>query len=271
MTDGLWPSTDGISVTLDDGLLVCVIDRPDRGNALRTQDTVVLADALDRVSATGEARAVLLRAEGRHFCTGAELSGDQPDQKPPTGHLRRDLAAGFHRLLASIWHCRVPVVTAVGGRADGAGLHIATAAHLIVAGRSARFSEPFALRGFSTDSGGTWLLPRRVGLTRATRMLLTGDPVAAEEAEAWGLVSMVVDDEALEKTARELARKLAAGPTLALSLINELLDRHGSGPVSLETAMREEALAVELSVRSDDFKEGIRAFLGKRPPNFTGR
>jgi 2-(1,2-epoxy-1,2-dihydrophenyl)acetyl-CoA isomerase len=266
-----WPHTDGLSVQLDGDVLVCTINRPERGNALRHADMVAMAASFDRVSAEREARAVLLGSQGRHFCTGADLTpGSRSEERPPTGHLRQGLAAGAHRLIQSIWDCRVPVVVAIQGRADGLGCHLVAAADFAVASRSARFSEPFTARGFSADSGGTWLLTRRVGLTRAAMLLLRGQSLDGETALAWGLVTELVDDDELETVAINRAAELATGPTLAFSLTNELLKRHAEPGVSLATALKAEAMAVELSVRSDDFKEGMRAFAERRSPMFTG-
>ena len=273
--------TDGVATANDGEVLVCTISRPDRGNSLRHQDTAALADALEAVSRDGGARAVLLRSEGRNFCAGADLTGTAvggPNKpagtsrgKPAAGHLRQQLEAGAHRLILAVWQCRVPVVAAVQGRAAGLGCNLAAACDLVVAGRSASFSEPFVRLGFSVDSAGSWLLSRRIGLTRAAAMLLRGIVLDASQAEGWGLVAEVVDDAELEKTAAELAAELAAGPTLALSLTKGLLQRHSGSGVGLAEALAEEAMAVELSVRSDDFKEGMLAFGEKRPPHFTGR
>jgi 2-(1,2-epoxy-1,2-dihydrophenyl)acetyl-CoA isomerase len=265
-------SEAGLRTEVDGDVLVCTIDRPDRGNALRHEEMVALADAVEEVSAEGGPRAVLLRSEGRHFCTGADIGGPGGDEgKPATGHLRRRLAAGAHRMVLAVWECRVPVVAAVHGRADGLGCNLAAAADIAIAGRSATFSEPFVRRGFSVDSGGSWLLTRRVGLTRATAMLLHGESVGTELAQQWGLAAEVVDDDDLDAVARTQAAELASGATLALSLTKGLLKRHAGAGVGLWEAMEEEAMAVELSIRSDDFKEGMRAFLQKRPPEFKGR
>jgi 2-(1,2-epoxy-1,2-dihydrophenyl)acetyl-CoA isomerase len=266
-----WPETDGIRFRADGDVLVCTIDRQPRGNSLRQEDIVALADVLEHVTRGGGPRAVLLRSEGRQFCTGADLGrGPGDGRRPDTGHLRRALAAGAHRLIIATWECAVPVVVCVQGRADGLGCHLAAAADIIVAGRSAMFSEPFVLRGFSADSGGTWLLQRRIGLTRAARMLMLGSPIGAAEAEAWGLVSELVDDHDLDRAAADRAAQLAAGATLALSLTKALVKRHAADGISLRAAMEDEAMAVELSIRADDFKEGMQAFAAKRPPEFKG-
>jgi 2-(1,2-epoxy-1,2-dihydrophenyl)acetyl-CoA isomerase len=175
---------------------------------------------------------VLLRSVGKNFCAGADLAGSDGTGrgKPATGHMRQHLAAGAHGLILAVWHCRVPVIAAVQGRAAGLGCNLAAACDLVVAARSASFSEPFGHLGFSVDSGGSWLLPRRIGLTRAAVMLFRGTVVDATQAEEWGLVTEVVDDAALDKTAADLATELAAGPTLALSLTKGLLHRYaGTG------------------------------------------
>lgn len=261
--------SDGVRCEADGPVLVVTIDRPERGGALRTVDMTDLAAAF--AFPPDGTQAILLRSDGRHFCTGADLStAAERSVKPPTGHMRDALARGAHALIRAVWECPVPVVVAVNGRADGLGCHLAQAADLVVCGRRASFSEPFALRGFSVDSGGSWLLTRRIGLARATRMLFLGESVDADTAAAWGLCAEVVADEDLDDRVRSIASSLAAGATLALSLTKRLLRSHASG-VDLWPAMESEALAVELSIRSNDFKEGLRAFGERRSPQFTGR
>lgn len=260
---------DGIRCDANGGVLVVTIDRPDRGGSLRAGDMVDLGAAF--ASPPDGTRAILLRSEGRHFCTGADLSNAADrNGKPPTGHMRATLAEGAHALVRAVWDCPVPVVVAVQGRADGLGCHLAQAGDLVICGEGASFSEPFALRGFSVDSGGSWLLTRRIGLARATRMLMLGESVDADTAAAWGLCAEVVADADVDGRARAIASTLATGATLALSLTKRLLRSHAGG-VDLWPAMEAESLAVELSIRSEDFKEGLRAFGERRSPQFTGR
>lgn len=259
---------------VSDGVLTLTINRADRGNALDGPTTARFIATIDELAADpGDVRAVLVRGAGKHFCTGADIGGaaERPKdgQKPASGHLVRMLAAGPHRLIEALWDLRLPVVAELTGRSSGMGLHLALACDYAIAARSATLSEPFAERGFNVDSGGSWLLPRLVGLTRAKHLLYSAEPIDAETAAAWGLVFEVVDDDAVADRAREAAAKLAAGPTIALGEIKRLLHRNLDS--SLPLALEREASSIELTTRSGDFKEGMRAFVERRPPEFTGR
>jgi 2-(1,2-epoxy-1,2-dihydrophenyl)acetyl-CoA isomerase len=151
----------------------------------------------------------------------------------------------------------------------GIGLHLAAAADFVVAGSDALFAEPFCKRGFSVDSGGTFLLPRLIGLQRSKELMIRGTEITAETALDWGLVGQVVEPDRLDAVATDLARELAGGPTYSLGMTKRLVN---DGPGTLSDALSAETTAVELTIRSDDFKEGIRAFLdGRRTPHFTGR
>jgi 2-(1,2-epoxy-1,2-dihydrophenyl)acetyl-CoA isomerase len=257
------------TVEREAGIAVITIDNPTHGNAVSRAGAVEMAEALDEISlGTGDVRAVLLRSTGRHFCTGADISGARTDDKPITGHMVRSLTSSHHRLIGALFDCRVPVVAAVHGATIAFGLHLALVADFIVAGRSARFQELFSERGFSVDSGGSWLLPRFVGLTRAKQLLYTGEAIDAATALSWGLVAEVVDDDALDDAARRRVALLASRPTQAIAATKRLL--HDSAGLDLERAMHAEAMAVELTIRGNDFKEGMTAFVDKRPPEFTG-
>ncbi len=172
------------------------IDRPERGNALDGVTIDALLGVLgDLATDPGEVRAVVLRGEGRHFCTGADIGGGgDGGARASIGHIARGLSTGPHLLVQRLWDCRLPVVVELTGRTSGLGLHVALTGDWTVAGESATFAEPFSDRGFNVDSGGSWLLPRLVGLTRAKRMLYTAEVVDAATAIEWGLVSQVVAD-----------------------------------------------------------------------------
>jgi 2-(1,2-epoxy-1,2-dihydrophenyl)acetyl-CoA isomerase len=254
----------------DGDVVVITLDKPHVGNALSRDGAVDMAAVMDDASnGAGDVRAVLLRGEGRHFCTGADITGarDRGD-KPVLGHMVRGLERSHHRLVGAVFGCRIPVVAAVQGAAMGFGLHLALAADFVVAGGGARFKEPFTDRGFSVDSGGSWLLPRLIGLTRAKRMLYLAEQLDAVTALEWGLISEVVADADLDGTGRARARELATRPTQALAATKRLL--HESQGINLEQSMHAEAMAVELTIRGNDFKEGMSAFVDKRPPTFTG-
>lgn len=257
------------TVERDGAILTVTLDNPKVGNALSATGAAAMAAVFDDASnGEGDVRAVLLRSEGKHFCTGADISGRGSGEKPVNGHMVRRLARSHHRLVGTVFGCRVPVVAAVNGAAIGFGLHLALAADFTIAGEQAAFAEPFTDRGFCVDSGGSWLLPRLVGLTRAKRLLYLGERLDAPTALAWGLIAEVVPDGELEEVAHDRATALAGRPTQALAATKRLL--HDGYGADLEQAMHAESMAVELTLRSHDFKEGMRAFAENRPPEFTG-
>lgn len=265
-----------VLVEREEGVLTLSINRPERGNALDDDAIRRLIEALSAVTAEpGDVRAVVLRSEGKHFCTGADIGGTPRNtegaagSRPTVGHMVRSLAAGPHRLVQVLWDCPLPVVAELTGRTSGLGLHVALACDVTIAAASASFAEPFGDRGFNVDSGGSWLLSRFVGLTRAKRMLYSAEPVDAATAVEWGLVAEVVHDDELPARVRAVAGDLAGRATFALSSMKTLLHRGLDG--TLGEALEREAAAIELSIRSDDFKEGMRAFAERRPPRFSGR
>ncbi len=259
--------SDEFRVERTGAFTVVTLQRPQKGNSISAAGARALADLFDDLSSNTDARAVLLRAEGKHFCTGADLSGAQGD-RPVNGHMVRSLAASHHRAISALFHCRIPVVAAVHGGALGFGLHLALAADFVIAGEGASFTEPFADRGFALDSGGSWLLTRLVGLSRAKQMVFLADRVDAATALAWGLITDVVPDDQLDTVARDWAARLASRPTQALAASKRLLhDALGTG---LDQALHAESMAVELTIRSDDFKAGMAAFADRRRPDFTG-
>ena len=269
MTD----SSDALLTETSDSLLRLTINRPDVGNSLDEATIRDLIDVLSGLAADpGEVRAVLLRSEGRHFCTGADISGPaggSAGRRPAVGHMVRSLGHGPHRLIDVLWRCRLPVIAELTGRTSGLGLHVALCCDFTVAAQSATFAEPFAQRGFNVDSGGSWLLPRFVGLTRAKRLLYTGDSIDATTALDWGLISEVVADADVATRAATLAAQMAQGASFAIGTMKHLLHRNLT--TELDDAMAEEANGIELSIRSADFKEGMKAFIEKRPPDFRGR
>lgn len=260
-------SEEAIRVARDGDLLTITLARPDKGNALRPPAMERIADAFATAAVEG-ARAVLLKAEGERFCVGADLvSANSSNGRLAMGEIAAALDRGAHRMVEAIWECPLPSVAAVRGAAVGVGLHAALACDFVVAESSAHFSEPFALRGFSVDSGGSYLLPRTVGMSRAKWMLYTGERVSADTALDWGLIHAVADS--ADDSAREIALRLSNGPTVALGAIKRLLQDHQGGAIG--ASLRAEAAAVEMTLRTDDFKSGINAFLGRSVSEFRGR
>jgi 2-(1,2-epoxy-1,2-dihydrophenyl)acetyl-CoA isomerase len=185
------------------------------------------------------------------------------------GSIQRRLPAAAHRLIPLMLEVQTPIVCRVQGWAAGIGFQLALAADFTVAAVDATFWEPFTERGFTPDSGATWLLPRMVGVARARELLLLGRQLTGTEAADWGLVHRAVGPDELTGSVAQVADRLASGPTVALGLTKWLL-RSGPG-AELDAQLQNEALALELSSRSKDFGEGLRAFGEKRPPEFTGR
>lgn len=238
------------------------LDKPAKLNALTPDDFERLADLLEGAGA-GDARAVVITGTGRAFCAGADLS-DVRAEEHVLSVMRR-----IHRAARVLHHLPVPTVAAVNGAAAGAGANLAFGCDLVVAARSAKFVEIFIKRGLSPDFGGSWLLPRLVGMQTAKRLLLLGDSVPAETALTLGLVSEVVDDDELVPAAGALARLLADGPPIALAQTRQLLSRSLSS--DFDSQLDAEAAAVGINAETEDSGEGIAAFLERRPPVFRGR
>ncbi|HEX7133368.1 MAG TPA: enoyl-CoA hydratase-related protein [Iamia sp.] len=265
MTDGLLADQG------DDGVLRLTLDRPEKRNAIDDAVMLGLIEAIDAAGRDEDVRAILLAGSGDHFCSGADIvARNAPTgERPRVGSIQRRVPSLAHRLVPLVCSVQVPVVCAVQGYAAGIGLHLAVAADFTIAAADATLWEPFSQRGFTPDSGGTWLIPRRVGPIRARELLLLGRRLTGTEAAEWQLVHRAVPAAEVALEARALAAELAAGPTVALGLTKWLLHQ-GEGR-ALEQHLADEAFALELSSRSEDFREGLKAFGEKRDPDFRGR
>ncbi len=252
-----------------DGVAKLTLNRPERLNSFTVAMHEEVANAVSRIEEDEAVRAVLLTGAGRGFCAGQDLG----DRAVSPGGEAVDLGASVERyyapLIRRISGLDKPVVCAVNGVAAGAGANIALACDVVVAARSAKFIQSFANIGLIPDSGGTWVLPRLVGLARALGLALTGEPLSAEKAESWGMIWKCVDDEALEAEAAGLARRFAAGPTRGLAATKHAIRASSLQALSDELDI-ERDLMRELG-RSADYQEGVAAFMAKRPPVFTGR
>jgi 2-(1,2-epoxy-1,2-dihydrophenyl)acetyl-CoA isomerase len=253
-----------------DGVLRLHLDKPAKRNALDDGMVAAMIDAVDAAGRDETIRAILVTAEGDHFCSGFDIVGrNEGDAKPRVGSIQRRLPSEAHRLIPLLCTVQVPVVCAARGWIAGIGLHLAAAADFTIVAEDATVWEPFAQRGFTPDSGGTWLLPRLVGLQRARELLVLGRRIDGITATEWGLVHRAVPAPDVDTEAQALASRLAAGPTVALGLAKWLL--HTSVEHTLDQHLRDEAFAMELSSRSGDFREGLAAFVEKRDPEFRGR
>ena len=253
---------------LSEGVLTLTLNRPERLNAFVPALHEALAAAFLRAERDAAIRAVLVTGAGRGFCAGQDLQ----ERKFVPGEGPRDLGAGLDRyynpLIRRIRALEKPVVAAVNGVAAGAGMSLALACDIVIAARSASFIQAFSRIGLVPDAGSTWFLPRLAGSARALGLALTGEALPAEQAAAWGLIWKCVADDALMTEARALAQRLAQGPTKGLGLIKRALNR--SAHNDLDTQLDLERDTQREAGRSADYREGVSAFLEKRPPRFKG-
>lgn len=250
------------------GYRVLTLNRPQRLNAFNEAMHHALAAAIAEAEQDQSCRALLLTGADRAFCTGQDLN----DRLAKPGEqivLGGTLEQHYNPLIRKLRALRFPVIAAVNGVAAGAGCNIALACDIVLAARSANFVQAFARIGLVPDSGGTWMLPRLVGQARARGLALLGEALPAEKAEAWGLIWRVVDDDALMAEAEKLCLHFALAPTVGLGLIKRALDAAEDNDLStqldLERDLQREASA------TPDYQEGVRAFMEKRKPVFTGR
>lgn len=266
-----YPSCDGLRAESDGGVLRITIDRPDKRNSLTDEIVATMIDCFSMAGSDEEIRAVLLGGAGEHFCSGFDIisrnSGD--GARPRVGSIQRRVPELAHRLIPLMASVQAPIVAVARGWAAGIGLHLLLAADFAIVDEGARIWEPFSERGFTPDSGATWLLPRRIGELRAREVLMLGRSLTGAEAAEWGMVHRAVPPDDLDAAGEGLVATLAAGPTVTLGLTKWLL--HVSSTSPFDRQLEHEALALELSSRSADFKEGISAFGDKRPPRFSGR
>lgn len=267
----MYDGTDGLDVSLTDGVLRLRLARPTKRNSLTDDMVAAFIAAVETAGHDEAVRAIFVTAEGDHFCSGFDIVGRNAGQtgRPRVGSIQRRLPVQAHRLIPSLLSVQVPVVCAAQGWVAGIGLQVVLAADVTVVADDARLWEPFAERGLTPDSGATWLLPRRIGEVRAREMLLLGRVVSGTEAAAWGMVHRAVATADLAAAAEAILEPLAAGPTVALGLTKWLL--HAGAQASLDQQLRNEGFAMELGSRSEDFREGLAAFAEKRPPRFGGR
>jgi 2-(1,2-epoxy-1,2-dihydrophenyl)acetyl-CoA isomerase len=248
-----------------EGVRVITLNRPDVLNAFDAKLGEELLDALAKADGDAQVRCVVLTGAGRAFCSGADLRGHTPGETSLGALLR----ARYNRIILRLRTTEKPVVAAVNGVAAGAGCNLALAADLRVASDRASFIEVFTRVGLIPDSGGTWLLPRFVGVGRALEMMFFAEPVDAAAAERLGLVNRVVPADDLMPRALEWAARLAQGPTRAYGLIKRGVDR--ALALDLRGALEYEAYLQEIAGRSEDHREGVAAFLAKRAPAYVGR
>lgn len=248
------------------GVGYITLNRPETLNAINDQMIAELNRVVDEVANDPEVRVVVLTGAGRGFCSGGDMSLSIFKGTP--AEIER-VVTSWHRVPAKLRSMPQPVIASVNGVAAGGGAGLALACDIIIASEQARFGQVFVTLGVHPDTGATYYLPRLVGVARAMELFLTGRIIDAREAETMGMVNRVVPAERLEATTRELAESLAQGPPLALGLIKQSI--YQSLHTDLATALRREADCLAICILSEDGKEGTRAFLEKRKPQFRGR
>ncbi len=260
---------DRAYLTAHGEVAVLTLNHPEAMNAASMKMLRGLGAALDDIEKPDSGfRAIVMTGEGRGFCSGANLS-EVPEERAAQGGVGSALETGYHPFLRRLRDLKMPFITAVNGAAAGVGMSIALMGDLVLAARSAYFLQAFARIGLVPDGGSTWLLPRLVGLARAKELSLLAEKLPAETALAWGLINRVYDDGALLDEAMTLAHRLAQGPTQSLAAIRRLYweSPHNSYEVQLDL----ERQTQQRAGKTEDFVEGVTAFLQKRPAKFKGK
>lgn len=254
-----------IKVDNADNILTITLNRPERLNAMPPQMADEIGDALDHLDG---ARAVLITGEGRAFCSGADLAARGGGDISGGQGAYRALTRSYNPLMMKLAKLPVPIVTAVNGPAAGVGCSLSLAGDFAIAGKSAYFLQAFVNIGLVPDGGASWMLARLVGKARATEMMMLGEKIGAEKAEDWGLIHKCVEDDILMEQAKELATRLATGPTVALGIMRQNLAN--ALEMDYGSALRGEAEGQRIAGDSADAREGGIAFLQKRKTEFKG-
>ena len=254
---------------VEQGVMTITLNRPDRLNSFNDLMHQQLAACLTQAERDENVRCLLIPGAGRGFCAGQDLNDRNVDPSGPAPDLGLSVERFYNPLVRRLAALPKPVIAAVNGVAAGAGATLALGCDIVLAARSANFVMAFSKLGLVPDCGGSWFLPRVAGRARAMGLALLGEKLSAEQAAQWGMIWQLVEDAELADTSRQLARHLATQPTFGLGLIKKALQ--ASETNGLDAQLDLERDYQRLAGRSDDYREGVSAFLAKRPPQFSGK
>ena len=259
-------ASDAVRIEKRDGYAIVTLNRPDRLNAFNEGQHLSLRAALAECAEDTACGAVILTGAGRGFCAGQDLADRDPTMLGDSPDLGLTLETFYNPLVRRLRALEMPVICAVNGVAAGAGANIAFACDIVLAAKSAKFIQAFSKIGLIPDAGGTYWLTRHLGEARAKALAMTAHPLSAEDAAAWGLIWKAVDDERLMEEATALAEAFANGPARSYALTKQAI--HAASTNSLDEQLDVERGLQREAGWSDDYKEGVAAFLAKRPANF---
>ena len=254
---------------VENGVAIITLNRPDRMNAINTQMFEDLNAALDTCERDDTIRCLVLTGSGRGFCAGQDLHDRKVNKSAERPDLGKTVGENYNPFLMRLYNLSMPTLAAVNGTAAGAGANFALACDMVIAAESAKFIQVYSNIGLIPDSGGTFILPRLVGLARAKEMCMSARPIKADEAVSIGMIARMVGDDMLLETVMKIAMDMAQKPTLGLALTKQAF--HQSFSNDLEAQLECERQMMQKAGFSDDYKEGVSAFLEKRKPVFKGK
>ncbi len=259
--------SNSIKLKIENKVAFISLNRPEVFNSFNREMALSLQDTLDSCETNNEVRAIVLSGTGKAFCAGQDLKEvTSPELNPG---FKKILEEHYNPIITRIRSIKKPIIAAVNGVAAGAGANIALACDIVIADEKASFIQAFSLIGLVPDSGGTFFLPRLIGFQKASAIAMLGDKISAEEAERLGMIYKYVSSDEFEETVQKIAVKMANMPTKALGMIKHLLNKSMTNDLSAQLAL-ESKLQIE-AAQSEDYKEGVSAFIEKRRPNFKGK